>query len=265
MEMIQGLPVYTHGDPRKQAVLFIHGFMFNHTMWDHQVAALKDEYYCVTYDFRGMGDAPAGDGQLSLEMYVDDVEAIADTLKLEKPVLCGLSMGGYIAFRAVERAPERYKALIVCDSRASADNNGAKLKRTGGLKTINTRGINQFIADTMPQLFADTFRQNKPEVYAQIIDSARRLSATGIKACIIAMVGRLDVSDALPEFRLPVQLICGDRDVLSPPEEMKATADKIPGSRFAVIEDSGHLSPMEQPEQVNQVIATFLRSLPYND
>ena len=97
----QEVQVFTTGNPERKPIIFIHGFPFDHHMWDKQVNELKSLYYCVTYDIRGLGISPAGDGQFTLESFVDDLEFIINEFKLDKPVLCGLSMGGYIALRSV--------------------------------------------------------------------------------------------------------------------------------------------------------------------
>ena len=77
-------------------------------MWEKQLNALSNDFYCVTYDIRGLGSSPVGDGQFTLEMFVDDLVGVVDELKLNKPVLCGLSMGGYIALRTIERNEEKF-------------------------------------------------------------------------------------------------------------------------------------------------------------
>ena len=93
----QEIQIFKAGRPERKSIIFIHGFPFDHYMWDKQINELKSSYNCVTYDIRGLGISPAGDGQFTLESFVDDLESIINEFKLDKPVLCGLSMGGYIA------------------------------------------------------------------------------------------------------------------------------------------------------------------------
>ena len=95
-EIINGLSVFLEGNSKNQSILFLHGFPYDHTMWKEQVEVLSKKYFCITYDIRGLGDSPVGDGQYTMESFVDDLETIINELKLEKPILCGLSMGGYI-------------------------------------------------------------------------------------------------------------------------------------------------------------------------
>ena len=105
---INGLSVFIEGDSQSKAILFVHGFPFDHLMWDAQINEFSNKYLCITYDIRGLGKSPAGDGQFTMELFVDDLKKIIDELKLDKPVLCGLSMGGYISLRAAERMQEKF-------------------------------------------------------------------------------------------------------------------------------------------------------------
>ena len=98
---INGLSVHTFGDNKNRSIIFIHGFPYDHSMWENQINILKEKYFCVAYDIRGLGESSLGDGQYTMEAYVDDLFSIIKDLQLNKPILCALSMGGYITLRAV--------------------------------------------------------------------------------------------------------------------------------------------------------------------
>ncbi|MBM2853064.1 MAG: hypothetical protein HW420_1611 [Candidatus Nitrosotenuis sp.] len=99
-------------------------------MWKAQIALLQENgFRVISYDLRGHGQSDVGDGQYTLELFVDDLIALLDYLKITKTVVCGFSMGGYVALRAIERNPERFNALILCDTTSSADSNEARLRR----------------------------------------------------------------------------------------------------------------------------------------
>lgn len=261
MKKINDLSVYTYGDPKKQAIIFAHGFMFDNTMWNEQVEALKDDYYCVTYDFRGFGSSLVGDGIYTMEGHVDDLYAIMDELKLEKPVLVGLSMGGYMGFRALERAQEKFAGTVFCDTRATADKKEAKLKRANAIKTINTEGLKVFAENFIPTTVSENFKTNRQKEFQKLLDSAKKCSSFGTKGCTVAMQGRTDSWEFLPQINIPTMLVCGDEDALSPVDEMKSTAERIPGCKFVVIPDSGHMTPIEQPEAVSSAIKQFMEEL----
>jgi len=94
-------------------------------MWNPQIDLLKQGFRVVIYDIRGHGESDVGDGQYTMELFADDLLGLLDSLKIEKAVLCGLSMGGYIALRAVEKSEARVEGLILCDTKAEADSNEA--------------------------------------------------------------------------------------------------------------------------------------------
>jgi Predicted hydrolases or acyltransferases (alpha/beta hydrolase superfamily) len=128
-------------------------------MWKAQIDELSKNYFCVTYDIRGLGESPVGDGQYTMESFVDDLEIIIDKLKLDKPVICGLSMGGYISLRALERMQDKFSATILCDTRSEADNNEGKLKRAAAIKRINTEGLAPFAKDFITNCFGDNYKK----------------------------------------------------------------------------------------------------------
>ncbi len=120
-ETINGLSVFLEGNNKNKSIIFLHGFPYDHTMWMAQINEFSKDYFCVSYDIRGLGESPAGNGQFTMESFVDDLEIIIDELKLDKPVLCGLSMGGYIGLRALERMQEKFSAAILCDTKSESD------------------------------------------------------------------------------------------------------------------------------------------------
>jgi len=186
-------------------------------MWKHQVSAFKSTHYCVSYDIRGLGESPAGDGQFTIEYFVDDLEQIIENLKLDHPVLCGLSMGGYISLRAVERMEEKFRALILCDTKSEADNNEAKLKRAAGIKRINKEGVQKFAADFVPNCFAKESIEKLGEEYISILGKSMNSNPEGVKGCLLAMAGRTDTTDYLSKIEIPVIVSCGEKDTLTLP------------------------------------------------
>ncbi len=256
--LVNNLAVFHEGNSSNVSILFIHGFPYDHQMWKHQVSAFKSTHYCVSHDIRGLGESPAGDGQFTIEYFVDDLEQIIEYLKLDHPVLCGLSMGGYISLRAVERMEEKFRALILCDTKSEADNNEAKLKRAAGIKRINKEGVQKFAADFVPNCFTKESIEKLGEEYISILGRSMNSNPEGVKGCLLAMAGRTDTTDYLSQIKIPVLVLCGEKDTLTSPETMKAMADKIKGSEFAIVPGSGHMSAVENPLFVNEKIGEFL-------
>jgi pimeloyl-ACP methyl ester carboxylesterase len=254
------LTIYSRGDKHKQHIIFVHGFPFDHSMWENQVKILSPDFFCTTYDIRGLGSSPAGDGQYTLDMFVDDLFGIIEESKLNKPVLCGLSMGGYIALRAIERDEEKFSALILLDTKSAADNDETKLKRAAGIKKINTEGVQKFVSEFIPNCFAEESIQRLGDEYKSILENSMKFSPEGVKGCLLAMAGRTDTTGYLSKIKIPVLLLCGEKDKLTPPDVMKDMSVKIPNSEFHIVPGAGHISPVENPEFMNEKIEGFLKS-----
>ncbi len=253
------ISIYQSGKPKNKAILFIHGFPYDHKMWQKQVKELESTYHCVTYDIRGLGSSPAGDGQFTMESFVDDVEFIIDSFKLDKPVICGLSMGGYIAFRCMERMQDKFGGLIICDSKPESDNNEAKLRRVKGINTLNTEGVQKFVGEFVPGCFAPSSINNSQIPYKEVLNRSMKFDPVGVKGCLLAMLSRTDTTSYLPQIKIPTLIICGEDDKLTPPEVMKLTAEKITNSEFVIVPEAGHMTPIENPKFVNNVILNFLK------
>ena len=260
-EIINGLSVFVEGNSKNKSIIFLHGFPYDHTMWKAQIDELSEKYFCVTYDIRGLGESPVGDGQHTMEYFVDDLETIINELKLDKPILCGLSMGGYISFRAIERMEEKISAVILCDTRSEADNNEGKLKRAAAIKRINTEGLARFTKDFITNCFGDNYKQHNKEEFEKRIAKSSGFDPVGVKGSLLAMLGRNDTTGYLSKIKIPALIICGEHDALTPPAVMKPLAEKINGAEYVVIKNSGHMSPIENPEEVNIALRDFLNKL----
>lgn len=256
---INSLSVNLSGNRENKAIVFVHGFPYDHSMWDAQVKALEKDYFCVAYDIRGLGESYVGDGQYTMEAYVDDLFSVVSELKLDKPVLCGLSMGGYIALRAMERNQSLFGGLILCDSRSEADNNEGKLKRAATINQINTQGLDSFVEPFVKFCFAEETPAEQPHVFNTTLKNALRNSALGVKGATIALLSRTDTTPVLSEINIPTLVIVGSFDRLTPPTVMRDIAEKIKDSEFAIVPRAGHMSPIENPAAVNDLIIGFLK------
>jgi len=258
-KVINGLSVNEFGNPKNQPVIFVHGFPLDHKMWEFQIEEFEKDYYCIAYDVRGLGESPADCGQFTLEMFVDDLFSIIDELKLNKPFLCGLSMGGYISLRALERDQSKFKGVILCDTRPDADSDEAKLRRTKKIKQINVEGPETFIHEFVTSLFADETIEDDPELYNSVLNRSKQFSKVGVKGALLAILSRTDTTKFLPSIKIPALVLGGSFDNLTPPPVMRAMADKIKNSEYAVIPKAGHMAPLENSECVNDLIRNFMQ------
>jgi len=256
---VNGLKVFTKGNKNNKPVIFIHGFPYDHTMWDYQVEELKEDYYCVTYDIRGLGQSYIGDGQYTMEAFVWDLFSIIDELHIESPILCGLSMGWYIAFRAVEKEAQRFAGLIFCDTRPEADNNDGKIARSSAIDKINVEGVEAFVNDFVPKCFHIKTPERLSEIYDRIFAVTKNQNSVGVKGALLAMISRRDTTKYLGKIKIPTLVLVGKKDELTPPDVMKNMAKKIKKSKFYIVPKAGHMSPLENPIFVNKKIIQFLK------
>jgi 3-oxoadipate enol-lactonase len=251
-----------HGPPSAVPTVFIHGFPFSKEMWNTQVEVLKKDFYLVTYDVRGHGGSEAGDNQFTLEYFVDDLIGLLDHLRLESVVVVGLSMGGYIALRAIERHPERFRGLVLCNTRSEADGNEAKIKRAQQARSVKVDGIKKFAEGFVKAVFYEkTFHSNPRavELIRSIIENTPPLTVAGT---LIALAGRTDTSASLPAIRVPTLILVGEHDTLTPPSASLAMKEKIPNAEMYIIPNAAHMSNLENPEVFNDHLVKFLKKLP---
>jgi len=259
MKLSNNLLISESGDKKNIPIIFVHGFPLDRHMWENQIRHLENSYYCLSFNLQGLGESDPGDGQYTIDSFADDIFRITDEMNLDKPVLCGLSMGGYIALRAAERDQQRFRGLILCDTKSGADNNEAKLKRAAGVKKINVEGSEKFISEFVPPLFAPESRKDDNEAYTSVMARSLKSHPIGLKGCLLAMAGRTDTTEFLQNINIPVLLLCGAFDTLTTPPVMREMHEKIKDSEFSVAPRAGHMSPVENPEFVNDVIAGFLK------
>ena len=259
--IINELEVQTYGKETNQSIVFIHGFPFDHTLWDHVIDEFKDRYYCISYDIRGFGNSKYNTGQYTMESYVEDLENIISELKLDKPILCGFSMGGYITLRANEKQPENYKALIFANTATNSDNDEAKLKRSGAISSIEKDGVEPFLEKFFTVAFSENYTEKEPLKLQELKDKIMHFNPVGIKGGLLAMVSRTDTTQSLQKIDIPVLLISGENDKVISPDIMEQMASDIKNSTVVSLSDSGHVSMLEKPEQFNNTIKVFLETL----
>lgn len=258
---INGIHIELKGDKANQAILFVHGFPFDSWMWHNQTDILSDEFYCIAYDIRGLGKSYVGDGQYTMEAYVDDLFMVIKELELHKPVICGLSMGGYITLRALERDQSLFAGAVLMDTKPQADNDEAKLKRAAGINQINTEGLKKFVEAFVPNTFAEESKTEFEDIYNETLKRAKSHYPIGVKGALLAMLSRTSTEEFLPNLTIPVLSIVGNLDKLTPPPVMREMTGKIPDGDFAIAPRSGHMTPLENPSFVNDMISGFIRRL----
>jgi 3-oxoadipate enol-lactonase len=247
-------------------ILLVHGFPLDHTMWDAQIAALSQRARVVAPDLRGFGKSPLGavdaSRGITMEQYADDLSELLAALEIEEPtVLVGFSMGGYVAWQFVRKYADRLHALVACDTRAAADSEEARGGRLKMAEKVAEWGSARVAEMMGPKLVSSKSYETKPQVVAAVRRMVEDTDPSAIAAAQRGMAQRADITNFLPQIHVPTLVIVGEEDAISPPTEMQEIAAAIANSQFAVIPNSGHMSPMENPEGVNECLLHFISGL----
>ena len=243
-------------------LLLVHGFPLDHTLWQPQLDGLADAARLIAPDLRGFGQSDAPEGVYTMEAQADDLAVMLDTLQIEKVVVCGLSMGGYIALAFWKKFALRVRGLILMDTRAGADSPAARQTRLDMVELVKGHGAAAAAKAMLPRLLAEASRQSHPEQVESIRAMMLRQSPTGIIGAQLGMAERPDSTPLLPTINVPTLCVFGAEDVITPVEpEGRSMAAAIPGAKLVVIPNAGHLSNLEQPEAFNATVREFLSGL----
>jgi pimeloyl-ACP methyl ester carboxylesterase len=244
-------------------VVFLHGFPLNRTMWDPQVGALVAECRCIPIDFRGFGDSTAV-GPYSMDVYADDVIGVLDMLQIERAVIVGLSMGGYVAMAMWRKYPRRVRGLVLADTRAVADSVETIERRRATIEAAEEHGSAAVANMQIAGMMGKTTRDKRPDIYDAIHRMMAQAPAAGIIGALEAMIERPDSTATLATVDVPTLIIAGEEDVITPPKESRIMQALIPGSGLEILRQAGHLSNVERPAAFNTVVSEFVGSLLYN-
>ena len=240
-------------------LVLLHAFPLSSGMWSAQAGALGGRTRVVTPDQRGFGRSRLGGDEPSLDHAADDLAALLDRLGLEDVVLGGLSMGGYVAMAFLRRHPRRVRALLLADTKASADAEAARDKRLAMADRLERDGTPQaLLDDVLPGLTGATTAADRPAVVTRVRQLASRAAPAAAAWAQRAMATRPDSLATLREVRVPALVVRGDEDGLSSQDDVEAMVAALPDGRLAVLAGSGHLSAMEVPDAFTAVLADFL-------
>ncbi len=245
-------------------VIFLHAFPLNRTMWDGDIAGLLNEqrYRLVSLDWRGFGESDApGEGEIAtMDLLAGDVVALMDHLGIEQAVLCGLSMGGYVAFACLRHFPQRIAGLILADTRPGADPPDRQANREEVARIAETQGSAAIADLQLPRLISDYTREHEPQLETRIRQMINSATQSGIAAASRGMARRADASDLLAGNTCPMLVIAGQDDALIPLSETQSYVERISGAQCVIIPNAGHLSNLEQPDVFLDAVSNFLQS-----
>jgi pimeloyl-ACP methyl ester carboxylesterase len=242
------------------AIVLLHGFPLDRSLWDAQRIALSDRYRVIVPDLPGHGQSPRLADPPTIDGMADAVRELLDGLGLTGPVvLGGLSMGGYVALSFAARFLDRLRGLMLFDTRSIADPPEVAAGRKRSAQEIDATGsVENLVSAMLPKLFAESTRKKNPALVSATEQLMQSSDPASVAASLRAMAGRADRTKALDKITVPCLVCVGEMDAISTPAEMQEIARRLPNGRFVQIPAAGHLTPIENPEAVTESIATFL-------
>jgi 3-oxoadipate enol-lactonase len=259
--MVHGVNLAVEVRGEGPAVLFVHGYPFDHSIWRDQIDGLEG-YRRIAPDLRGMGQSDAPDLGYGMAIYAADLAALLDTLGVEEVVLCGLSMGGYVAFEFLRTWRHRVRGLVLLSTRAEADNPEVRRSRDAAAAVARERGSSAVAESMLGKVLSPATIAGQPQVAERVRELMAGTPVPGIVGALAAMRDRSGSESLLPTLAgLPTLVLAGEADGLTSPDQARAMAQLIPGARLSIIPGAGHLPPVEQPAATTQALREFLASL----
>ena len=251
---IRGINMVFDDLGKGEAILLIHGQPFNRSMWDDQKEILAKNYRLIIPDLRGYGETGLSEGMILLDELALDLLHLLNQLDIKNAIIISLSMGGQIALEMYAWAPGLFKAVVLADTDARAEDEAGYQNRIDLSKRILADGMEKFTNERIGHFMcADTFTY-KPEVVRKVEKMMKTTPAAGSSAVQRGRAERRDYTPLLGKIDFPALIVVGDQDEFTPLASSEYMHQRINGSTLAVIPDSGHISNMEQPEVFNEVL-----------
>lgn len=241
-------------------LVLLHGFPLSNEMWPSQIADLSSVCRVIAPDFRGFGRSKS-DKPFTIDSIAADVHALLKSIGALPCIVAGLSMGGYVALAFVREFAGDTKGLVLIDTRADGDSPQAKESRSKTIDLVREKGP-AAIADAMiPRLLAPGADEGRPELARSLRKMIESSPAKTIEHALVALRDRPDSTPLLSGIAVPTLVIVGDGDQITPVDLAEGMHKAIPGSKLSVVRGAGHMTPIEQPAQVNQSLRRFVSGL----
>jgi 3-oxoadipate enol-lactonase len=259
---VNGFSMASSEAGRGTPLVFVHGFPLNRTLWQPQLEGLSGLARVIAPDLRGHGDSQPVPPPYSMDLFADDLNALLDALGIqEKIVLCGLSMGGYVAFAFYRKYAHRLRGLILTATRAAADTPAGRAGRDKMMALAREKGMAAISESMLPKLLAPQTYSARPDLVEVVRSITLGVSLEGVLGDLAALKDRPDSSPTLAQIEVPTLILHGVADQIIPLSEAQAMRDGIRGSRLVVVPEAGHLPGVENPGIFNEAVKKFLKSI----
>jgi 3-oxoadipate enol-lactonase len=237
-------------------LVLLHAFPLDRGMWQPQIAPLAGAARVVALDLPGFGESPSA--PFTIEGVADVVAEFFAERKISKAVVCGLSMGGYVALALARKHADKIAGLILADTRAGVDDTTAKANRDKSIALATEKGSAALFDTMLPKLLSESTLGGKPDVVQCVKALAAKQPSASVVAALAALRDRPDANPGLKSIAVPTLVIVGEYDAVTPPLAAANLSAQIRGSKLVHIPGAGHLSNVENPEAFNAAVREFL-------
>ncbi|GAC1537665.1 MAG: alpha/beta fold hydrolase [Herpetosiphon sp.] len=241
-----------------EPIVLVHGFALSAAMWQPQRAVLSQHYRVIAVDLRGFGSSDAPTGTMSMDTYADDIAALLDVLGIGQATFGGLSMGGYVVMAFLRRHLERVKAVMLLDTRMTADTAAGRQARDEMIMLAHEHGMKGVAEAMLPTMLTPATIAGCPALAEHVCELMQGASLPGVVRALEALRERPDSVGTLKGLTIPALVLTGSDDELTPPADGRAMAALLAKGEFFEIPHAAHLAPMEQPSAVNAHLMRFL-------
>ncbi len=243
-------------------MLLLHGYTLNNGMWAPQYSDLYDLARMIAPDFPGHGTSDILDEEYPIALLARQCLDLLDSLGITQPVvLCGLSMGGLVAFELMRQAPERVKGLILTSTQPTADSYATRTLRESQITQIRHGRYDRLMDDALPRYFSPVTLDENGDLVEFVRELVASTTPEGAIGALRAMKERPNSTGLLPKIDIPTLVIHGEDDLIVSVQEAETMAAAIPTAELHILPDAGHLPNLEQPEIFNDIVAAFLEEL----
>ncbi len=237
-------------------LVLLHGFPLDARIWREQMAGLSDRFRVIAPDLRGFGQSKSADA-FTMESLAADVHALLADIGALPAVLGGLSMGGYVALAFAKKYPSDLLGLALIDTKAEGDTAEGKAGREKMIELVRSQGAKAVAEQMMPKMLAPDTETSRPQVKRELDQIMNAQSPLTIEHALAAMRDRPDLVEQLPSIATPTLVLVGEHDAITPPAGAEKMSKAIPKSTYVLVRGAGHMSAMEQPQQVTDALRRF--------
>ncbi|WP_308250728.1 alpha/beta fold hydrolase [Nonomuraea rhizosphaerae] len=254
------MQLYMRSAGRGLPVVLLHAFPLSSAMWLAQREGLATSCRVITPDLRGFGGSRLGEDEPSVELMADDVARLLDSEGIDRAVVGGLSMGGYVTMAFCRRHPDRVLGVILADTKATPDPEPARDNRERIAQAVLSEGSEVLLTEVLPALIGPTTKERRAMVFGRVKGLVQSAPPGAVAWAQRAMAARPDSFDTLAALKVPLLVVVGEEDELATVADAEAMRQAVPEARLEIIPKAGHLTAVEQPEAFNAAVTEFLKT-----